>query len=69
MGKRKKKPTDFTIARLVLEALATVASLIAAIRWWQASKRGTSPKGEGAPFVNMIAHNKEFVKWKIKIFA
>ena len=41
--KRKRKPTTFEIAQLIIEAIVAVAALITAIKWWQATKRGESP--------------------------
>ncbi len=34
MKKKKKKPTAFEIATLIIEALVAIAALITAIRWW-----------------------------------
>lgn len=32
--KKKKKPTAIEIATLIISAIAAIASLIQAIRWW-----------------------------------
>ena len=32
--KRKKKPTAFEVAKLVIEAVIALAAFITAIRWW-----------------------------------
>lgn len=32
--KPNKKPTAFEIAELIIEAVAAIAALIAAIKWW-----------------------------------
>ncbi len=32
--RKKKKPTAFEIATLIIEALVAIAALITAIRWW-----------------------------------
>lgn len=34
MKKRKKKPTTFEIAELIIEAIVAIAALITAIKWW-----------------------------------
>ena len=31
---KKKKPTAFEIAKLIIEAIVAIAALISAIKWW-----------------------------------
>ncbi len=32
--KKKKKPTAFEVAELIIEAIVAIAALITAIKWW-----------------------------------
>lgn len=32
--KRKKKPTAYEIAEIVIKAVVAIAALITAVRWW-----------------------------------
>lgn len=34
MKKRKKKPTTFEIAELIIKAIVAIAALITAVKWW-----------------------------------
>ena len=34
MAKKRKKPTTYEIAELILKALTAIAALITAIKWW-----------------------------------
>ena len=34
MKRQKKKPTTVEIAQLIIEAIAAIAALITAFRWW-----------------------------------
>lgn len=34
MKNRKEKPTTVDIVKIVLEAIAAIAALITAVRWW-----------------------------------
>ncbi len=37
MRSKNKKPTTFEVVTLVVEAIAAIAALISAIKWWQAT--------------------------------
>lgn len=39
MAKKPKKPPPFEVAGLVAVYIASVAALIQAIKWWQATER------------------------------
>ena len=34
MNEEHKKPTAFEIATLIIEAVAAIAAIITAVRWW-----------------------------------